>query len=42
MNRATEPVTGEPKYAKIIQRWEAFWSLEDMRQPRAAGVRGAQ
>jgi hypothetical protein len=26
-------VTREPKYAKIIQAWEAFWSLEDGGRP---------
>ncbi len=33
MNRAAESVTREPKYAEIIQRWEAFWSLEDIGRP---------
>ncbi len=26
-------ITKKPKYAEIIQRWEAFWSLEDVGRP---------
>ncbi|MFI5397967.1 MAG: uroporphyrinogen decarboxylase family protein [Candidatus Binatia bacterium] len=26
-------VTGEPKHAETIRRWEAFWSLEDIGRP---------
>ena len=33
MDRAAVRVTEEPKYAEIIQSWEAFWSLEDIGRP---------
>jgi len=33
MSEKLASVTSEPKYAEIIQRWEAFWSLEDVGRP---------
>jgi hypothetical protein len=33
MNEKVTPITQEPKYAEIIQRWEALWSLEDIGRP---------
>jgi len=33
MSDKVKPITREPKYAEIIRRWEAFWSLEDIGRP---------
>jgi hypothetical protein len=33
MNADVESVTGEPGCAECLQRWEAFWSLEDIGRP---------
>ncbi|HUS81641.1 MAG TPA: uroporphyrinogen decarboxylase family protein, partial [Dehalococcoidia bacterium] len=33
MNGSVGSITGEPKYAECIQRWEAFWSLENVGRP---------
>jgi len=33
MSAKVKSITREPKYAEIIQRWEAFWSLEDIARP---------
>jgi len=33
MPRPFVPITREPKYARVIERWEALWSLEDIGRP---------
>ncbi len=33
MGEKVSSITKEPKYAEVIQRWEAFWSLEDIGRP---------
>jgi hypothetical protein len=33
MNQNVVPITSEAPYAETIQRWEAFWRLEDLGRP---------
>ena len=33
MKQKVAPITSEPRYAEIIQRWEALWRLEDLERP---------
>jgi len=33
MKEKVVPITSEPPYPEIIQRWEAFWRLEDLGRP---------
>jgi len=33
MKEKAAPITSEPPYPEMIQRWEAFWRLEDLGRP---------